>query len=615
MLSNKSPLGGLHEAELVINSGSESGEHTVDLRAEVLPTTEMVTFNTVPEGLSITVDGVQYSTPVSFGVGEISGAAREWCEGSIHTITAPLTGSLSDAGGTELNYRFCNWDSAAGNSITVAASRGSLTYTANYVVTDVVGPAPPPGAPPPPPSHIDPAQALAGTPEGPFLRLSDGSLSLPGITANGFQIEGELFLSFSKMDASLTSTSLAFPATGTPKWLELGSSNWLLDWDAGSQFILKSHPPSLSLLGIDAVPDGQFCLELNEATDTYRAVFTLRDDFRPLPKILEFKKGEVSLQHLAGTSFRLDMNGGLRVLDLPAVSGFTVPDWAIDRNFGVSFTSPNLNVSLGSLFSAAGLAAPADFFDTGIFEIDWGDIRIQNSPDWQLVVNGLNLRVFNRTVSTVSGTAGSDGRLRLSGTLPDAGTTTVRLLNGNSFSLAKRTSGPSSYNLDVRVFPRPRIRINLPRSSLRSTVTGFPSGGIPVPPIAFDTGGAFDTGKISIPSFNFDGVSVSDGGALNRNYIRLRRETDGDVLFDARAQLTFLPGCPKHRFSLSIKNTSVDASFRGRFCVLPEPISLDYNSSATCPFSGSAFGFTVYFGDSSCTGVKIGGVTLLGNPP
>ena len=125
-----------------------------------------------------------------------------------------------------------------------------------------------------------------------------------------------------------------------------------------------------------------------------------------------------------------------------------------------------------------------------------------------------------------------------------------------------------------------------------------------------DSDGAFDTGKILLPTWTFDGITLSrpSGGTKTNNYIRLKRGSDGTTVFDTRAQREFLPGCPLHNFALSIRNTSagntsVSGSFRGRFCVLPEPISLRYSSGSDCQFSGSAFGWTIFFG-RSCGGYR-----------
>ena len=116
---------------------------------------------------------------------------------------------------------------------------------------------------------------------------------------------------------------------------------------------------------------------------------------------------------------------------------------------------------------------------------------------------------------------------------------------------------------------------------------------------------SFDTGKIALPTFNFDGINiVPPGGAeLDQNYIQLRRDSAGNIFFDTRAQIPFLPLCPLHDFSLTIENTSIDASLRGNFCVFPDPISLEFNSANNCQFQGGNDDFTIFFG-SSCAGYR-----------
>ena len=94
------------------------------------------------------------------------------------------------------------------------------------------------------------------------------------------------------------------------------------------------------------------------------------------------------------------------------------------------------------------------------------------------------------------------------------------------------------------------------------------------------------------------------------------------VTFNAKSEQDFL-GDPQNlsmKLRVSGGSLSASGSIQGRFVLLPEPISLNYDSNQACQFSSSAFGFTVYFG-TGCSGVKardpITGnqVTVIGNVP
>ena len=130
------------------------------------------------------------------------------------------------------------------------------------------------------------------------------------------------------------------------------------------------------------------------------------------------------------------------------------------------------------------------------------------------------------------------------------------------------------------------------------------------PAIDFDSSGAFDTGKISLPSFDFDGVPVSNetDGPKSENYLRLRRTEAGKVSFTTKAVLEPFDNC-EGDFSLTIErpasgSLSVDGSMTSNFCVLPFTLSMGYDSGrSTCQFFFEADGWRVLFGRSSGGGL------------
>jgi hypothetical protein len=195
----------------------------------------------------------------------------------------------------------------------------------------------------------------------------------------------------------------------------------------------------------------------------------------------------------------------------------------------------------------------------------------------------------------MSGSASADGTMELEGTLGGSGN--LRLTGNNRLSL--QTAGNSTENLKLKFRALPLdIRLETPELRLHSSVAEIPDGVLAIPGLDLAFDGSFDTGKLALPNWSFDGIALSapDDGERAENHIRLRREADGDIFFDTRAEIQFLPGCPLHDFSLTVDRQALDASMSGSFCVLPEPVSLQFNSASDCQFQGSFFGFTIKFG-------------------
>jgi hypothetical protein len=270
--------------------------------------------------------------------------------------------------------------------------------------------------------------------------------------------------------------------------------------------------------------------------------------------------------------------------------------------------SADFNLSLRDNVVGAG-NWPASLFSGGPFILGAGDVRLvrANNGPITLLLTNLNLTLNAQSVANVSGSVSTDTTLSLNGTV--AGTNDLRLLNGPRFVLKSRTGGPLAFDMSLRALPAPQFKLNLPAMKLRCV----PGGSVDplevnVPAVSFDTSGTFDTGKIALPSgVVFDGIDVNkpSDADLDKNYIRLKRDSAGKVVFKLRAQQLFeIAGVLSCRNDLKVTiDNAVSASYRGNFCVLPEPISLDFNGSSSCQFSGSAFGQTITFG-SDCLGVR-----------
>ena len=82
----------------------------------LVPTT--ITFQTVPGGLEVIVDGVTHTTPYQ----------TSWTRGTTHTINT----TSPQGRGTDTQYVFSSWSDGGKQSHTVTAPRNAITYTATF---------------------------------------------------------------------------------------------------------------------------------------------------------------------------------------------------------------------------------------------------------------------------------------------------------------------------------------------------------------------------------------------------------------------------------------------------------------------------------------------------
>ena len=304
----------------------------------------------------------------------------------------------------------------------------------------------------------------------------------------------------------------------------------------------------------------------------------------------------------------MTLDGRVRALRLP-VGMPGENGWAIQRDLAFRLDTANFNLSLKTNVVGVG-SWPATLFSGGPFALNTsaGDFRIvraNNGPVLAILTN-MSLTVNGQAAATVSGSVGTDTSLNLNGSV--AANTDLRLGGNARFAVRSRNNGPLAFNLGMTMLP-PRFQIQLPPASLICTPGGQVDAlSVNVPGIAFDTSGAFDTGRIPLPTgVSFDGINVNkpSGASLENNHIRLKRDADGKVAFKLRARHLFeIAGVVSCRNQLKVTiDNNVSASYRGNFCVLPEPISLGFNAGSPCQFRASGFDTTIYFG-SSCIGIR-----------
>jgi uncharacterized protein (TIGR03437 family) len=82
-------------------------------------TLPLTTIGSSPEGLTITVDGTSYLTPVRFA----------WTSGSSHTLD--LTASQT-AGNNTVHYQFTGWDNGSAATVRTVTAGSTLTFTASF---------------------------------------------------------------------------------------------------------------------------------------------------------------------------------------------------------------------------------------------------------------------------------------------------------------------------------------------------------------------------------------------------------------------------------------------------------------------------------------------------
>jgi hypothetical protein len=102
------------------SAGNGTGTATVDNQTVSTPVDILVsvTVTTSPAGLSITVDGTNYTAPQSFN----------WVVGSLHTIST----TSPQAGPTGSQYVFSSWSDSGAQSHSVTAPTSATTYTASF---------------------------------------------------------------------------------------------------------------------------------------------------------------------------------------------------------------------------------------------------------------------------------------------------------------------------------------------------------------------------------------------------------------------------------------------------------------------------------------------------
>jgi hypothetical protein len=244
----------------VVRSSDDLGDRTIDLRASVTATSSLVRLDVEPPGLEvpIVIDGVTYTDRAAFAISDIVTDARQWGNGSLHTLRVPPSVRVTNDLGTIHEYVFLHGPFSRTNEFVVTADtridRIPLTYALKKVERETSPLAMLPSvldhemlysalAMRDVDTNFAVQDALAGTPWGPFLRITDASLDIGGI-GGGFDVNGALFLSLSEMYASLKTSEIGFPAEGGFKYMAVTDGEFFMHHSSLSYIPFSSfcHP-------------------------------------------------------------------------------------------------------------------------------------------------------------------------------------------------------------------------------------------------------------------------------------------------------------------------------------------------------------------------------------
>jgi len=590
---------GEHRAIFTVASDAHEGLLRTELIGRTASvTSHVVTIATEPPGLPVWVDGTPWLTPVAFSVGD-DAAADPWESGSSHTVSAPMT--AADAVGAVLDFH--RWSPSASANFTLTASRSTPSYTAYYL----------PAGPPAPPGLLaaeaaEPGKAAAaaagGPPSGPYLRLSGAQLAVPVL--GNFQAQGEMLLSAQAFHAALTTGAVRIPSN-TVNLLEVGSGAWEVDYVAGSHLRLSSQTPRVYVLGKRT--DIGSALELFfESNGHFSASLSTFQDIQILPGVLEFGPGSVALNK--AVFYTLDLSGSARLLKGP-------DGWAVQQALNLhasdgpfAWTIPGLPNPLVRLPSAVG---GLDFLE---FRDGSASIRRDAEGVFSLSLDDYDLYLLEQALLTdMDASADTSGILAASGTVPprriDLLPSAFYLMTSGTYSMVWNTFAPS-------------VRLTLPDITLYDNGLDQWTDGLQITSgFTFDSEGDFDTGKIGLPAFTFDGITLSAGGDSENNYVRVQRES-GVLAVSIRDRRDFFGAEMDLGFDFDTGG-NVNGWFKGDLTFDFKVGELDlkdipllgmemiYGGGAVCQFEGTgyALGFTwaVCFGEDCggiCTDITIG---------
>jgi photosystem II stability/assembly factor-like uncharacterized protein len=557
-------LPGTYNASLILGAQGSQQNLVTELRATVHAPSQLVIFLSEPPGLDLVIDGEVHTTPVAFPVLSGSSTPGGWTPGSVHSISAPDQQLLG-----EVPYVFQDWSPANSPQFSIVASSSvSQTVTARFVrkISAPLSAAGAPGSSLSGNSAGFKAMAVsppADVPAGPWLKLSQASIQAPAL--GSIDLQGAVFLSATSFSASLANAAVRLPLdTDLPELLEITAGSWQLDFTTTpvSRMRLAANSPGLELFDHITSPPSELLFDF-ASNGHFTAAFSTSDDTPLLPGVFSIGPGAVTLK--ADPFFSLDLQGNIRILQKPDGT------WAVNQAYDFTAAEGPFTHDFASL--------PPTLLDLGFSALKANSssaIRLarDNSGTFSINVINLQLDLFGRTFSSISGGVDSLGLLSLSLAPP-----------ASPFAIGPMRLAPNTTSTFDWKLLSGEVAVHLSASKLRAAgVTGWPSEGIDFPAFSLDTEGNFER-KIALPSFNFNGIDIASGGLLADNYLLFKRQ-DGIVSLKVRDERSLFGNNLKLALDVSA-NGSVSGSFSGFFGINTSvfgrlefgSISLNYDSA------------------------------------
>lgn len=537
---------GTNVATLGIVSDGALQSLNLELRNVVTPRPVVISFATEPPGLLLSIDGTNVAAPASYQVRLNANGAGDWDIGSLHTVSAPETQLVNG-----VTFNFAGWLPFEERTFVHAVTNDSVAYVASYIAVEEAAP----------PAIADIRKVMksgapAGLPTGPYLRLTDASIS--NAVLGNFEVSGSVLLSAEVIEATLESEAFRLPATtAQPALILVNAGSWRFSL-SNSLVRLKAQSPSIRILSNVVNPPSLFTMDLNLSNANFRSSFSLPDGARIAPGLLELGAGSAVLTHTS-TFVGLSVTGQVRALRRPNSNN----DWAFKQNLSLSFQDGPFTNAIP--FSGVLLQIPVPGTSEN-FVVARGtniggigarlELRRSSSGNFSLFITNLAVDVLGQNISIFAGSANPAGQLSFSAGVP-----------ASPFRLGDfrwHATGNSSFDWNLK---NGALSFTISGGTLRDngsgSVPGWPSGGVSIPGFTFDSRGDFEK-TITMPSsFTFFDIDLGQASDNDNRYITVKRR-DGVLSVKLRDRVDFFDSSMKLGFDLN-SNGNASGFFDGSF--------------------------------------------------
>lgn len=551
------PESGDFENTLLVETNA--GILRTSLQGRSITPPAILTIDSQPSGVMVTIDGQPTRTPVALKVGEGGLAPGE-------EITIAAVDEVDING---LPYHFSQWQPSREQTFTFTVPATSMRLTAHYAEERLLV------ASDHEEGHPD------DLPTGPWMRVTEATLTAPGL--GDFAVQGSLFLSTTSIKGAVEASSLQIPADPNAFHVfELTAGSWAFDWERNQHFRMTAQAPGLSLLETPITPPGNLTIQFF-ANGDYLLGAATSDSLPLIPGIGELGPGSFSLIRSNGST-NLQLSGPLRL--------FPQPNGSFAFEHQVSLSAGVLPFTYTLL---------ADALPTSLFANNVIDIRKRSNTRIEMSLsdaNGFSLSLRNVNVILLGQSVGPINQLTL---VNDAFTFTTQAPTSpfqlGPFRLSATSGAAVSWDVSAA-----SMVVDLPSTTLRAPgITEWPSAGINFPGFRIDTSGNFDE-TIPLPAFALAGIGLNSGQTPNR-YLRFYRSA-GSLGMSVRDQQAFFLGTMNLGFDINSAGTlagffdgivKVDTPVFGTVEIAE--VSLSYDSARPAyPFAGLTQALGNHFG-------------------